>query len=114
MVKKIYKYVTLSILSYLYNDHKVEPSHIILLKTSASVKNYDGQTKWIYFSIKDDDLLKKYNTVRDKESADIKKDFDNEPIYTKEFLKNKIKRHGDEATDFLDKKLPRVDSNHNF
>ena len=29
----------------------------MLPKTSAFVKSYDGQTKWIYFLIKDDDLL---------------------------------------------------------
>ena len=31
----------------------------MLLKTSAYVKSYDGQTKWMYFLIGDDDLLKK-------------------------------------------------------
>ena len=31
-----------------------------------------------------DYLLKKYNTVLDKVSADIKKEFDNEPVYIKE------------------------------
>ena len=28
-------------------------------KTSAYVKSYDGQTKWIYFSIEDDELLER-------------------------------------------------------
>ena len=28
-------------------------------KTSACVKSYDGQTKWMYFLIKDDELLQK-------------------------------------------------------
>ena len=45
----------------------------MLPKTSAYVKNYDRQTKWIYFLIEDDDLLEKYNTVLYKVSADIKK-----------------------------------------
>ena len=45
----------------------------MLLKTSAYVKSYDGQTKWSYFSIEDDELLEKYNTIWDKVSADIKK-----------------------------------------
>ena len=43
----------------LYNDLKVKPLNIMLSKTSAYVKRYDGQTKWIYFLIEDDDLLKK-------------------------------------------------------
>ena len=32
-------------------------------KWSAYVKSYDEQTKWMYFLIEDDDLLKKYNTI---------------------------------------------------
>ena len=30
----------------------------MLPKTSAYVKGYDGQTKWMYFLIEDDDLKK--------------------------------------------------------
>ena len=45
----------------------------MLPKTSAYVKSYDGQTKWINFLIKDDDLLGKCNTIWEKVSADIKK-----------------------------------------
>ena len=42
------------------DDHKIKPLHIMLPKTSAYayVKNYDGETKWMYFSIEDDNLLK--------------------------------------------------------
>ena len=50
--------------------------------------------------IEDDDLLEKYNTICDKVSADIKKEFDSEPIYNKKFFKTKIKSHGDEGRDF--------------
>ena len=35
----------------------------MLLKTSAFVKSYDGQTKWIYFLIEGYDLLEKYDTI---------------------------------------------------
>ena len=58
---------------YLHNDYTVKPLNIMLPKTSAYVKSYDGETKWMYFFIEDDDLLKKYNTIWDKVSADIKK-----------------------------------------
>ena len=67
--EKNYKYF----IGYLYNGNKVKPLNIMLPKTSAYVKSYDGQTKWIFFLIEDADLLEKYNTVRDKVSADIKK-----------------------------------------
>ena len=45
----------------------------MLPKTSAYVKSHDGQTKWIYVLIEDDDLLEKYNTSWDDVSADMKK-----------------------------------------
>ena len=83
--EKNYKYF----IGYLYNDNKVKPLHIMLPKTRAYVKGYDGQTKWMYFFIEDDDFLEKYNTISDKVSADIKKEFDSEPVY-KNFLKIKI------------------------
>ena len=44
----------------------------MLPKTSAYVKGYDEQTKWMYFFIEDDDLLKIYNTIWEKVRADIK------------------------------------------
>ena len=44
----------------------------------------------MYFLIEDDDLcLEEYNTICDKVSTDIKKEFDN-----KFFLKTKIKSNG--------------------
>ena len=63
----------------------------MLCKTSAYVKSYDGQTKWIYFLIENDDLLEKYNTIWDNDSVDIKKEFDSELVYNKNILKTKIK-----------------------
>ena len=84
----------------------------MLPKTSAFVKSYDVKAKWMYFLIEDDNLLEKYNTIRDKVSADIKKEFDTDPVYNKQFLKTKIKSHGDEVTDFYNKKFPKMDSNH--
>ena len=35
----------------------------MLPKTTAYVKCNDGQTKWMYFLIEDDDLLEIYNTI---------------------------------------------------
>ena len=61
----------------------------------------------MYSLIEDDDLLEKYNTIRDKVSADIKKEFGSEPVYNKNYLKTKIKSHGDEVRDFFDKKFLR-------
>ena len=107
-MKKNYTYF----IGYLHNDHKVKPLHLKLPKTSTYVKNYDGQTKWMYFLIEDDDLLEKYNTIWDKVSTDIKKEFDSEPVYNKEFLKTKINFTVMKLQIFMIKKIPKMDSNH--
>ena len=57
--RKNYKYFNV----YLYNGTKVKPLNVMLPKTSAYVKSYYGQTKWMYFLIKDNDLLEKYNPI---------------------------------------------------
>ena len=66
----------------MYNDHKGRPLHIIFPKTSAYIKSYDGQTKWMYFFfilflIIFIDLLEKYSSIWDKVSTGIKKECDN-------------------------------------
>ena len=68
----------------------------------------------MYFLIEEDDLLEKYNTIWHKVRADIKNKFDSEHVYNKQFLKTKVKSYGDEVTDFYDKEIPKVDSNHTF
>ena len=72
----------------------------------------------IFWLIQDDDLLEWwlmvlsnddwYNTIWDKVSADIKKEFDSKTVYNKKYLKTKIKSHRDEATDFYDKIIPKT------
>ena len=79
----------------------------MLPKTGAYIKRYDGQTKQMQLLIEDEDLLEKYNTIWDKVSADIKKEFDSELAYNKSILKTERKSHGDEFTDFYYKKFPR-------
>ena len=106
--EKSYEYF----IGYLYNVYKAKLLRIRPPKTRTYVKSCDGQTKWIYFSIEIDDLLKKDGTIWYKVSGDIKKEFDSEPVYHKIFLKTKIKFHDDEVTDFYHKGIPKVDSNH--
>ena len=64
------------------------------------------------FLNENDDLLEKYNTIWDRVNVDIKKEFDSKPVYNKNFSKTKIKSHSNEVTDFYDKEIPKVDSNH--
>ena len=55
------------------NDYKIKPFSRILPKMRACVKRYDRETKWVYFFVEDDELLKKYNDIRNKVSNSIKK-----------------------------------------
>ena len=107
-VEKNYKYFFV----YLHNDSRVKLLHKMLPKTSTYVQSYNRQTKWMYSLIKDDELLEKYNTIWNKVSADIKKNLIASLSTIKKPLKSKINSHGDEVTDFYDKKIPTVDSNH--
>ena len=75
-------------------------------------KNYKYFIDYLYNDHKVNDH--KYNTIRDKSSADNKKEFDSKPAHNKELLKNKIKSDGDEVSDFYDKKVSKVDSNHTY
>ena len=43
-------------------------------------------------------VLEKHNTIWDKFSADIKKEFDSERVYNKKSFKTQIKSYGDEDT----------------
>ena len=45
----------------------------------------------VFFLIKDDDILEKYNTAWDKVSTDIKKEFDSESVYNRIFFENQNK-----------------------
>ena len=51
--EKNYRYF----IGYLYKDHKVKPLHIMLPKTSAYVKSYDGQSKWMNYLLIEDKWL---------------------------------------------------------
>ena len=82
----------------------------MLPKTSAYVKSYDGETKQMCILNEGDGALEKNNTIWYEVSVDIKKELDSEPFYNQSFLKTKIKSHGDEVTDFCNKKVPKADS----
>ena len=103
LVKINYRYF----IGYLYDDFQIKPLHIMLPKTRVYARSHDGRTEWIYFLIEDDDILEKYNTIWDKISADIKKEFGSKTACNNFFFGNQ-----NEASDFHDKKIPETGSNH--
>ena len=58
----------------------------------------------MYCLIEDDDSLQKHSTIWDNVCADRNNEFDGEPGYNKNFLKTKIRSHGDKVRNFYDKK----------
>ena len=92
-----------------YDDCKTKPLNDAP-KSEHLLKSYDGETKWMNFLIKNDDLLKKYNDIWNKVSNSIKKEVDCEPIYNKMFLETKIKSYGNEDTDFNSTKKVLIDN----
>ena len=74
-INKFYHHKTLIILGDVYIEKVLVSSKIsfdeksykyfviMLPKTTAYVRRYDGQTKWMYFLIEDDNLLEKINTI---------------------------------------------------
>ena len=85
MWKKKYIYIYKYFIGYL-DENRIKPLTIILLKTNAYVKSYDGETKWMYFLIENEELLKKYNEIWNDINNTINEEFDSELIYNKRYL----------------------------
>ena len=76
----------------------IKLSYYMFPKTITYWKSYDGEIKWMYFLIEDDDLLEKHTTIWKRIWAFL------------QFFKTKIISHGEEV--FYDKKVTKMDSNH--
>ena len=86
------------------------PLCVFLPKMSAYKGDFD-EIKYMSFLIKDDELLEKYNEIREKVKNSIKKEFDSKPVYNEKYLKAKIKPYnGKINTNFHNNKIPREGS----
>ena len=102
MVKKGFKYFIC------YKDaKKIKPSCIFLPKMTEYRKDFD-ETKYIYFLIKDDELLEQYNEIWEKLKNSLKKELGSNPIYNEKYLKAKIKSYnGKINANFHNNKIPK-------
>ena len=64
----------------------------MLPKLSTYRRDFD-ETKYMCFSIKDDELLEKYKKIQDKVTKSMEKGFDNEPVEKEKYIKTKIKSY---------------------
>ena len=53
----------------------------MLPKTIAYMKRYDGETKWMFHLIEDDELVETYTDIWNRVSNSIKKELDFKPVY---------------------------------
>ena len=90
------------------NDEIVRPLCVILPQMNGYIKYFENGSKNMSFSIKDDDMLYKYNEIwyKIKEKINIK--FHSEPIYDKKYIKAKVREYdGVIKTNFLGNKVPK-------
>ena len=74
-----------------YRDaKKIRPLGIFLPEINAYRRDFD-ETKYMFFLIKDDELLEKYNEIQEKVKNSIKKEFNSEPVSNEKYLKTKKK-----------------------
>ena len=74
----------------------------IMYKMSAYRRDFD-ETKYMYFLIKYDELLEKYNKIWKKVKNTIDKEFDSDPVYNEKFLKAKINLIMEKSTQIFSK-----------
>ena len=80
----------------------------MLLKISAYIKSYDGETKWIYFLLNMINYQKNIMVSGIKLVIVLRKNL----IVAnrqKMFLKTEIRIYGHDAADFYDNEIPKVD-----
>ena len=79
MVNKIFKYFIV------YKDAQ-KIRHLCIFRPKMSIYERDfDKTKGMYFLIKDETFLLKYNEIWEKVSSIIKKEFNSEPVHNKLF-----------------------------
>ena len=74
------------------NAKKIRPLCIFLPKMSAYRRDF-YENNYMYFLIKIDELLQKYNETWEKIKNSIKKEFDSEPSYNEKYVKAKVKSY---------------------
>ena len=69
----------------------VKPLCIILPHMSGYIKYFENGGKNMFFVIKDDDVLGKYNKTWDKIKEKLKIKFQSMPIYDEKYIKAKVR-----------------------
>ena len=82
----------------------------IFPKISAYRRDFN-EMKYIFFLIKGEELLEKYNEIWEKVKNSLKKEFDSEPVYSEKCLKAIVKSYNRKIdTNFHNNKIPKEGS----
>ena len=86
----------------------VKPLCIILPQMSGYTQYFENGDKNIFFVIKDDDVLDKYNEIWNKIKEKLNIKSDSMPVYDEKYMKAKVRKFNDMIkTNFLGDKIPK-------
>ena len=75
---------------------------------SGYIKQFENGGKNMSFTIKDDDLLDKYNEILNKFKKDLNIKFQSMPVYDEKYIKDKVREfNGVIRTNFLVDEIPK-------
>ena len=111
LIKQQYLIRSLLVKKDLNDVKKIRPLCVFLPKNECIKKKTLMELNICSFLIKDDELLEKYNAIKEKVKNNLKKEFDNEPVYNEKYLKAKIKSYiGKINSNFKNNKIPKKGS----
>ena len=91
----------------------VKPLCIILPQMSGYIKYFENGGKNMYFVIKDDNVLDKYNEIWDKIKMELNIKFHSMPVYDGKYIKAKVREfNGVIKTNFLGDEIPQEGMNY--
>ena len=86
----------------------VKPLCIILPQMSGYIKYFENGGKNIFFVIKNDNVLDKYNEIRDNIKEELNTKFDSITVYDEKYIKAKVREfNGVIKTNFLGDEIPK-------
>ena len=85
----------------------VKPLCIILPQMSGYIKYFENKRKNMSFTVKNDDVLDKYNEIWDKIKGKLSIKFHSTPVYGEKYIKAKVREfNGVIKTNFLGDEIP--------
>ena len=94
-------------------DEIVKPLCIVLPQMSGYIKYFENGGKNIFFVIKNDNVLDKYNKIWDNIKGELNTKFDSMTAYDKKYIKAKVREfNGVSKTNFLGDEIPKENVNY--